>query len=331
MSIVYLQIVDVDSKETLGIYEKSDLKDDKLKKEIQDKCKELISQIKTEILSTKKHLDFKTVKAYRIDIKQYLDFVVNNHADINRESIDEYLSHLNQTVKPKSVKRKIAAIKSFFSYIAEKNPDFNNPFLGMRIKISQRKSLPRTIPLRVINLILKKAHEQQKCAKTNSQRLIAMRETAVLELLFATGIRVSELCGIYIEDLSLQEGYLLVHGKGNKERTVYFDARTKVHLSNYLSSRSDSDPALFVTLSKPHNRLQISGVETRLKKIGKKLGIIGVHPHKFRRTLATRAIDKGMPIEQVQTLLGHQKIDTTLEYAMVSQQNVKTSHSKFIC
>ena len=213
-----------------------------------------------------KHLDFKTVKAYRIDIKQYLDFVVNNHADINRESIDEYLSHLNQTFKPKSVKRKIAAIKSFFSYIAEKNPDFNNPFLGMRIKISQRKSLPRTIPLRVINLILKKAHEQQKCAKTNSQRLIAMRETAVLELLFATGIRVSELCGIYIEDLSLQEGYLLVHGKGNKERVIDIENPDVIKaLDSYRSAECDANTPFFF-LNRHHHQLSDQSVRQIINK-----------------------------------------------------------------
>ncbi len=126
-----------------------------------------------------KHLDPKTVKAYQIDIRQYLNFTENDHADITRKSIGDYLSYLNQTFKPKSVKRKIATIKSFFSYISEKHSEFETPFLGMRIKIAQRKTLPRTIPLRVINLILKKAHEQEKCAKTNNQRLIAMKNIKV--------------------------------------------------------------------------------------------------------------------------------------------------------
>jgi len=158
-----------------------------------------------------------------------------------------------------------------------------------------------------------------------------LRDLSMIDILASTGMRVGELVNLNKEDVDFTNRECVVLGKGNKERTVYFDARTKVHLSNYLTSRSDSNPALFVTLSKPHERLQISGVEIRLKKIGESLGLNGVHPHKFRRTLATRAIDKGMPIEQVQTLLGHQKIDTTLEYAMVNQQNVKTSHCKYIC
>ena len=153
----------------------------------------------------------------------------------------------------------------------------------------------------------------------------------MIDLLSSTGMRVGELVNLNREDIDFNNRECVVLGKGNKERIVYFDARTKVHLSNYLESRTDSNPALFITLLKPYERLQISGVEIRLKKIGDSLGLDRVHPHKFRRTLATRAIDKGMPIEQVQTLLGHQKIDTTLEYALVNQQNVKTSHCKFIC
>lgn len=119
-------------------------------------------------------------------------------------------------------------------------------------------------------------------------------------------------------------------GKGNKERIVYFDARSKIHILDYLESRVDVNEALFVSLNRPHNRLKISGVEIRLRNLGEKLNIERVHPHKFRRTLATKAIDKGMPIEQVQTLLGHTKIDTTLHYAMVNQNNVKQSHRKYI-
>lgn len=122
----------------------------------------------------------------------------------------------------------------------------------------------------------------------------------------------------------------IVLGKGNKQRKVYFDARTKLHLQKYVDSREDDNEALFVSLQKPYNRLQISGVEIRLRELGNRLSIDKVHPHKFRRTLATAAIDKGMPIEQVQQLLGHQSIDTTLQYSMVNQNNVKESHRKYI-
>ena len=157
-----------------------------------------------------------------------------------------------------------------------------------------------------------------------------IRDLAMIDMLASTGMRVGELVRLNIKDIDFENRECVVFGKGSKERPVYFDARTKIHLKNYLASRTDDNPALFVSLLSPHNRLEISGVEVRLRKLGRRLGITKVHPHKFRRTLATRAIDKGMPIEQVQQLLGHAKIDTTMHYAMVSQNNVKISHRKYI-
>lgn len=156
------------------------------------------------------------------------------------------------------------------------------------------------------------------------------RDLAIIDLLDSTGMRVGELVKLNRDDINFNERTCIVFGKGDKEREVYFDARTKIHLQNYLNSREDNNPALFVSLLKPNNRLKISGVEIRLRELGRMFNMEKVHPHKFRRTLATRAIDKGMPIEQVQHLLGHQKIDTTLEYAMVDQANVKYSHKKYL-
>ena len=156
------------------------------------------------------------------------------------------------------------------------------------------------------------------------------RDLAMIDLLLSTGVRVGELVKMNRDDIDFQERQCKVFGKGNKEREVYFNARTKIHLQRYLESRTDDNPALFVTLSKPHTRLTISGVEVRLREMGKVVHIDKVHPHKFRRTLATMAIDRGMPIEQVQKLLGHVRIDTTLHYAMVNQTNVKMAHRKFI-
>ena len=157
-----------------------------------------------------------------------------------------------------------------------------------------------------------------------------IRDLAMIDLLASTGMRVGELVKMNREDIDFHERQCVVFGKGNKEREVYFNARTKIHLKRYLESRSDNNPALFVSLSMPYNRLTIGGVETRLRQLGKRAGLNKVHPHKFRRTLATMAIDKGMPIEQVQRLLGHVKIDTTLHYAMVNQANVKMAHRKYI-
>ena len=158
----------------------------------------------------------------------------------------------------------------------------------------------------------------------------SLRDLANIDLLASSGMRVGELVALNRDDINFNERECVVFGKGNKERLVYFDARTKIHLQNYLDSRTDENPALFVSLRAPYNRLQIGGVEMRLRQLGRRLSIPKVHPHKFRRTLATSAIDKGMPIEQVQQLLGHQKIDTTMHYAMVKQQNVKLAHRKYI-
>ena len=157
-----------------------------------------------------------------------------------------------------------------------------------------------------------------------------IRDLAMIDLLASTGMRVGELVKLNRNDIDFENRECIVFGKGDKERKVYFDARTKIHLQRYLHKRKDDNPALFVTLLSPFDRLKISGVEIRLRELGRKLNIPKVHPHKFRRTLATVAIDKGMPVEQVQHLLGHQSIDTTMQYAMVNQTNVKNSHRKFI-
>lgn len=156
------------------------------------------------------------------------------------------------------------------------------------------------------------------------------RDLAIIDMLASTGMRVGELCKLNRNDIDFERQECIVLGKGDKERVVYFDARAKVHLQNYLNDRDDDNPALFVSLIKPYRRLEIPGVELRLRKLGRRLDMDKVHPHKFRRTLATKAIDKGMPVEQLQTLLGHSQINTTMEYAIVNQTNVKTSHKKYI-
>ena len=157
-----------------------------------------------------------------------------------------------------------------------------------------------------------------------------LRDLAIIDMLASTGMRIGEMVLLNREDIDFTERECIVFGKGDKERVAYFDARTKIHLQNYLQSRNDDNPALFVSLKAPYTRLTIGGIEVRLRNLGKRLGITKVHPHKFRRTLATTAIDKGMPIEQLQQLLGHKRIDTTLQYAMVKQSNVKLAHRKYI-
>lgn len=206
-------------------------------------------------------------------------------------------------------------LSSFFSWLEEEDYILKSPMRRIhRVKTS-------TV---VKETYTDEALEQMRdyCQK--------IRDIAMIDMLASTGMRVGELVLLNREDINFNERECIVFGKGDKERVVYFDARTKLHLQSYLDSRTDNNPALFVTLRAPYKRLQISGIEIRLRQIGKELNIPKVHPHKFRRTLATTAIDKGMPIEQLQQLLGHQRIDTTLQYAMVKQSNVKLAHKKFL-
>lgn len=206
-------------------------------------------------------------------------------------------------------------LSSFFAWLEEENYILKSPVRRIH-KIKTAKMVKETYT--------DEALEQMRDNCTTS------RDLAMIDILASTGMRVGELVRLNRSDVNFESRECIVFGKGSKERPVYFDARTKIHLKNYLDSRTDDNPALFVSLHNPHKRLHISGVEIRLREMGRKLGIPKVHPHKFRRTLATRAIDKGMPIEQVQQLLGHSKIDTTMEYAMVDQNNVKISHRKYI-
>ena len=195
----------------------------------------------------------------------------------------------------------------------------NNPLSDMELP-KRKKVLPKTLTI----------DEVDKLLDIDIKDYYDYRNKAMLELMYSSGLRVSELVNLKSHDIDFDNSAVRVFGKGSKERQVYFDARTKLHLKKYLESREDDNEALFVSLQKPFNRLLISGVEIRLRELGNKLNINKVHPHKFRRTLATVAIDKGMPIEQVQQLLGHQSVDTTLQYAMVNQNNVKESHRKYL-
>ena len=206
-------------------------------------------------------------------------------------------------------------LSSFFSWLEDEDYILKSPVRRIH-KVKTGATIKETYTDEALELM------RDNCTQ--------LRDLAMIDMLASTGMRVGEMVLLNREDIDFNERECVVFGKGDKERIVYFDARTKIHLQNYLNSRDDDNPALFVSLQKPHNRLQISGVEVRLRQYGKLLGLNKVHPHKFRRTLATMAKDKGMPIEQLQQLLGHRRIDTTLQYAMVKQSNVKIAHRKYI-
>lgn len=259
----------------------------------------------------------KTLRYYLATINKMTDTVGKHITKITTEDLRKYLSdyHEENNCSKSNIDNIRRILSSFFSWLEDEDYILKSPVRRIH-KIKSSKTVKETY-----------TDEMLERMRDNCDSL---RDLAIIDMLASTGMRVGELVHLNIEDVDFENRECIVLGKGSKERPVYFDARTKIHLRNYLESRNDDNPALFVSMLKPHNRLKISGVEIRLRELGQKLDITKVHPHKFRRTLATRAIDKGMPIEQVQKLLGHSKIDTTMQYAMVNQENVKLSHRKFI-
>lgn len=259
----------------------------------------------------------KTIIYYRNTIERFLTAVKLAVCHITTSDIRQYLSHYQELHHSSKVTidnmRRI--FSSFFSWLEDEDYIAKSPV--RRIHKVKTDSLVKEVL----------TDEQLEQLRDNCT---VKRDLAIIDLLASTGIRVGELVKLNRDDIDFHERQCIVFGKGNKERIVYFNARTKLHLQQYLKERDDDNPALFVSLSTPHNRLTISGIEVRIRELGKRINIPKVHPHKFRRTLATMAIDKGMPIEQVQRLLGHVRIDTTLHYAIVNQNNVKLAHKKYL-
>ena len=259
----------------------------------------------------------KTLKYYDSTIQAMLNSIGKGIKYIVTDDIRCYLTEY-QTEK-KSSKVTIDNIRrilsSFFSWLEDEDYILKSPVRRIH-KVKTGTNIKETYSDEALELM------RDNCTE--------FRDLAMIDMLASTGMRVGEMVLLNRNDIDFNERECVVFGKGDKERIVYFDARTKIHLQNYLDSRTDDNPALFVSLQSPHNRMNIGGIEVRLRQLGKRLGLNKVHPHKFRRTLATMAIDKGMPIEQLQQLLGHRRIDTTLQYAMVKQSNVKIAHRKYI-
>lgn len=259
----------------------------------------------------------KSLKYYTFTILQMLSSIGKPFREISTDDLRGYLADYQKDRGSSKVTidnmRRI--FSSFFGWLEDEDYILKSPVRRIH-KIKTDKPIKETLSDEGLELLRDACDE--------------IRDHAIVDLLASTGMRVGELVNLNRGDINFHERECVVLGKGGSERMVYFDARTKIHLLNYLESRDDNNPALFVSLNQPRERLLIGGVEARLRKIGKRADLNKVHPHKFRRTLATRAIDKGMPIEQVQRLLGHVKIDTTMHYAMVNQENVKNSHRKYI-
>lgn len=259
----------------------------------------------------------KSLKYYKSTIETMIEKLDKKVKHIITDDIRNYLTDYQRENKSSKITidniRRI--LSSFFSWLEDEDYILKSPVRRIH-KIKTGTSIKETYSDEALELM------RDHCSH--------IRDLAIIDMLASTGMRIGEMVLLNRNDIDFNERECIVFGKGSKERIVYFDARAKIHLQNYLESRTDDNPALFVSLKAPHKRLKIGGIEARLREFGKKLGIKKVHPHKFRRTLATMAIDKGMPIEQLQQLLGHKRIDTTLQYAMVKQSNVKLSHRKYI-
>jgi site-specific recombinase XerD len=259
----------------------------------------------------------KSLRYYESTLKNMLSALEKSVKHITTDDLRQYLDsyHKNGSAGKVTIDNIRRILSTFFSWLEEENLIMKSPVRRIH-KVKTGTTVKETYSDEALEIM------RDHCG--------TVRDLAIIDLLASTGMRVGELVKLNRTDIDFNNRECKVFGKGDKERLVYFDARTKIHLKSYLDGRDDENSALFVTIQNPHDRLQISGVEIRLRKLGRKLNIPRVHPHKFRRTLATMAIDKGMPIEQVQRLLGHQSVDTTLQYAMVNQNNVKNSHKKYI-
>ena len=262
-------------------------------------------------------LSEKTLTYYTNTIEYMLSTIEKTAQQITTDDLRKYLTEyqLNKQSSKETIDNIRRVLSSFFSWLEDEDYIVKSPVRRIH-KIKSAKTIKEVYTDEALELM-----------RGNAPTL---RDLAMIDLLASSGMRVGEMVLLNRDDINFNERECVVFGKGKKERVAYFDARTKIHLKEYLDSRTDNNPALFGHLKAPFDRMHIGGVEVRLREFGKKLNIPKVHLHKFRRTLATSAIDKGMPIEQVQQLLGHQKIDTTLHYAMVKQQNVKIAHRKYI-
>lgn len=306
-------------KESLIInFEKLDfiMKTDELKH--QEELDENISMIESFISSKQiEGCSDRTIKYYKEIIDKFNDSFDKSIKRITTEEIRNYLSNYKEmsTCGSTTIDNIRRVLSSFFSWLEDEDYIIKSP-----IRRIHRIKTPITVKEVLTDENLEKLRDE--CEN--------IRDLSLIELLISTGMRVGELVNLNISNLNFEDRSCIVLGKGNKEREVYFDAKTKLHLKEYISKRNDTNDALFVSLREPHQRLSISGIELIVRNLGVNTNINKVHPHKFRRTLATMAIDKGMPVEQVQKLLGHVKIETTMHYAMVNQSNVKISHRRYI-
>lgn len=282
-----------------------------------------LTQDYLKICELQKNLDPKTLKAYRIDLRQFCEFLSENKFAPDKDSLSQYVMAMNQQYKPRSVKRKIASLKAFFRHLEDENLLPENPFHRLRLGIREPVQLPRTIPLRSIEQMLCAAYTRMDSTH-KSQQIRVLRDIAVMELLFMTGIRVSELCKLDLSDVDLNDGIIRIHGKGSKERILQIgNADVLAVLARYTSSAIRTDPLPFFT-NRFGRRLSEQSVRLILRHYEKESGQpLHVTPHMFRHSFATLLLEEDVDIRYIQQMLGHSSITTTQIYTHVTTSKQK--------
>ncbi len=282
--------------------------------------------------SFQRRLDSKTIKAYRIDLTQFSNHIAETHlADITPSTLEQYLSHLHQNYQPKTVKRKIASLKAIFHYFEYKELISQNPFNKLQIKFREPTILPKTIPLHTVEYLLKTIYSQQTNARTEYQQRNAIRDAAICELLFATGMRISELSSLSVNDVNLQDGTILIYGKGSKERRLQLGNEDVITALEKYKTEFSTEIAnchnFFVNQSgRPLSDQTVRRMITKYTN----LAAIDLHitPHMFRHTFATSLLEADVDIRYIQEMLGHSSINITGIYTHVTvskQRDILTS------
>lgn len=263
----------------------------------------------------------RTLDAYSDSFYKFMEFAQKSVIEVTTDDVRDFLSFKQKIgqVSNATLDNIRRNLSSVFRWLHEEGYILKNPVIKIN-KIKDKKKVKQPFTPREIELLRR---EFGRYPKTRA------RDLAMFELLLSSGIRVGELCGLNRSDVDLQECSMVVLGKGNKQRECYFNIKAQTALELYLETRMDNNPALFVSFKKPYERLGINGVERRIRLAGYNVGV-KAHPHKFRRTMATSLLNKGVPIEQVKTLLGHSNLDTTTIYAMVDEEQLNWNHKKLL-
>lgn len=279
-----------------------------------------------EFCKYQKNLNSKTLKAYNIDFQQFINYMRGTDGELNKINLSNYITILHKTYKPKTIKRKVACLKAFCNYLEYDEIIEKNPFSKMKTKFQEPMLLPRTIPLATIEAILSAAYQEINMKKTAFHIKTVLRDIAVLELLFATGIRVSELCSLPIDDINLDDKFIRIYGKGSKERIVQIvNSDVLLALIDYSNGYAvEMRGGGFFFINRLNNRLSEQSVRFMINKYANKAGVtMHITPHMFRHSFATLLLEEDVDIRYIQKLLGHSSIVTTQIYTHVTSNKQK--------